>query len=414
MQPDGLLVALDGNRQAIWTAPQRQKAAGSSLTISQSGALQVVTPYGDITWSSNGNLVPELPIAAELPLSAGQMLEKNKTYRRRGNHPYTVRFGDNGDLVIAHFDGDVRWRLSDIFKGYAKGDSFRLEKDGTLAIRDKAGEVIWSAPPAVRNPQANLQLSWTGVLQLVESNQNILWSSTGILTNEVDVFAQATGTCPGKAPGVYNKCVTLTSPKITIMGSRLTSYSAMKGVAGVYQQMFDALRSAYPKKTFDGFTVYLTKGEPISEIKNWWPVGDAQPDISGENGADFLRGAANDDYLWLDEQMICKAGVVTRNDLARKQGTPLDNKARSFDQVVHEMAHSMERRYPSFKASNDIPFSDHPMERVEGLANGMQNWFGVGGELSERQYKHLADNVFTRRVAFRCDNYDPKPRLGAS
>src|SRR5690606_5873094 len=124
--------------------------------------------------------------------------------------------------------------------------------------------------------------------------------------------------------------------------------AAMDSVAHIYQDMLNRLKPEYPTDVFNGFTVYITNGEAWSELQNLAPVGTMWPGTveKGIPQGDDLRGGASNRFLWIEEQMICKTGVATRNAAydAGLRARP-DNTVRTFDQVVHEFSHSIHMNY---------------------------------------------------------------------
>lgn len=201
-------------------------------------------------------------------------------------------------------------------------------------------------------------------------------------------------------PG-WAKCLELPAPAMKIFASKAVSQSALNGVANVYAEMTQRFRAAkYPLNKLDGYKVYITNGEPWAVLSKLNPVGTMWPDQTGPMSGNFLRGGSGGDYLWIEEQMICKRGVKTRN----ADGTP-DDEERTFDQVVHEFAHTIDSKYIPDQSVNLFGKTDFPA--VEGFAWGIQHWFGTpGGTLSPRQEAVLKD-IFTSRTTFSCEGYKP-------
>ena len=153
----------------------------------------------------------------------------------------------------------------------------------------------------------------------------------------------------------------------------------------------------------NGFKAYITNGEDWSQLSGkLFPVGHIS------NG-DELRGGANGDFAWVSEQMICKAGVKTRND-AYAAGTRAepDNGDRTLDQVVHEFAHSIDFRYDlQAKYEHDIFPGAPNFPAVEDWAWGVQHYFRVpDGNLNTNQLEFL-NKLFTGRTTYDCADYNP-------
>ena len=95
----------------------------------------------------------------------------------------------------------------------------------------------------------------------------------------------------------------LADPKIKIVGSKNVS-QLNDVVAGIYADITALFSEEYPKDKFDGYVIYITNGEPWSELSGLHPVGTMWPDQEGTSSGDFLSGGTGPDYLWISEQMI--------------------------------------------------------------------------------------------------------------
>lgn len=217
----------------------------------------------------------------------------------------------------------------------------------------------------------------------------------------IKVFVDQPSAKPCTPEPGWAKCLELPAPAMKIFASKAVSQSALNGVANVYTEMTQRFRAAkYPLNKLDGYKVYITNGEAWAVLSKLNPVGTMWPDQTGPMSGNFLRGGSGGDYLWIEEQMICKRGVKTRN----ADGTP-DNEERTFDQVVHEFAHTIDTKYIPDQSVNLFGKTDFPA--VEGFAWGVQHWFGTpGGTLNPRQEAVLKD-IFTSRVTFSCEGYKP-------
>lgn len=202
-------------------------------------------------------------------------------------------------------------------------------------------------------------------------------------------------------------CRKLDEPKITIMGASTVSQSALDMVEKVYTEMTSRFTDAYPKNKMDNFVVYLTNKGPWTEVSKLEPVGSMWLDRkTGLNEGDELRGGASNDYLWIDEQMICKRGVQTRRDnyAAGTRPTQDDDIERTFDQVVHEFAHSIDARNGlRDRIKREFP-GDRPEEQ---FAAAVQSKFGAPKrDLTAAQTAFLAE-IFKSDTTFSCTDYKP-------
>lgn len=218
-----------------------------------------------------------------------------------------------------------------------------------------------------------------------------------------------TGTAPSGATTVngcsipvgWSKCRQIASPKITIYGIAAATDAAMDAVQKIYTDMTSRL--AAPAK-MDGVTVYLTNGRPWSEIGSLAPLGEFGRGIveKGIAQGDDLRGGASRDFLWIDEQMICKKGVATRNE-AKKAGlrSAADNDVRTFDQVVHEFGHTIANR----SGLDGRLAATYPgrSDAVELWPWTIQNNFGTPAGTPAGGGQQLFDEVFTSTTTYTCD-----------
>ncbi|MCC6704152.1 MAG: hypothetical protein IT334_04690 [Thermomicrobiales bacterium] len=144
----------------------------------------------------------------------------------------------------------------------------------------------------------------------------------------------------------WGHCLQMSEPKMTIIGATTVSRPAMDLVKTIYTEMTSRLTDDYPKDVMDGFVVYVTNGGVWDDVSQLSPVGAMWPDTSGPMSGNELRGGASRNYLWVDEQMMCKTGVQTRNaDYEAGTRSEPDNSERTVDQIVHEFAHSLNYRY---------------------------------------------------------------------
>ena len=212
------------------------------------------------------------------------------------------------------------------------------------------------------------------------------------------------------SPG-WTSCRTLADPKITIMASRAVSTSAMDAVEHIYTEMTSRFKAEYPKNKFDGYVIYMTNGEPWSELKELAPIGTMWAGVveNGMDQGDELRGGTTPDYLWIDEQMICKTGVQTRNDAydAGKR-SKRDDTERTFDQVIHEFSHAIAYRFGLQERLNSVYQNgwDAPNHNEE-FPWSIQYWFGTpAGTLSDGESAFIGE-IFSSATTFSCEMYTP-------
>ncbi len=355
------------------------------------------TPPPTPAASPAGRPSPPAVGATKFPIPAGTTLKRGVKYlSSSGNHH--LIFADDGNLVVKTKGDQFIWGLNLVSKNFSQSDRVEVLPEGRIAVYDAKGKALWtsSGNPA---PNATLNLTFSGVLQLVSATGEILWSSDGILAASLRVFIDKPNAKPCTPEPGWVKCLELPDPTIKIMGSRAVTQSAMNGVANIYTEITKRFGPKYPRSQFNGFKIYLTNGEPWSELRKLSAIA-VRPEKPYETSDDFYRGFGGADTLWITEQMICKTGVKTRNET----GIIPDNQARTLDQVVHEFGHSIDFKYISDQTMNLFGGAISP---VEGFAYGIQFWFGApGGTLTPKQEAVLKE-LFTSRATFSCEGYRP-------
>jgi len=210
--------------------------------------------------------------------------------------------------------------------------------------------------------------------------------------------------CTPEGPS-WTYCIeTIEGPKITVHASKPVTTIAVFGTVNIYLDMLSRLKPHYDAKMFDGFKVYITNGETHDQLKNLATINQMWTDGYGPKSRAFLRGGANSNMLWVSEQMICKAGVKTRNDdLLAGRVSRGDDAYRSFDQVVHEFAHSIDQKYGIGSTYFGQAYPGDA-SAVETFAGDVQNWFGVRTPSLEYTpvRKALMDQVFRSSVKYVC------------
>ncbi|MGE0127928.1 MAG: hypothetical protein AB7U82_07605 [Blastocatellales bacterium] len=335
-------------------------------------------------------------MATKFPILAGTGLKRGMKYPSPSGNHFLI-FANDGNLVVATKSDGFVWGLNQVSNNFSQSDRVEVSPQGKLVVYDDdaKGKAIWTTPGRP-DAKAKLNLTFSGALQLVSATGGILWSSDGNLAPAINVFTNKPNVKPCSPEPGWAKCLELPSPALKIFASRAVSQSALNGVANVYTEMTKRFRAAkYPMNKFDGYKVYLTNGEPWSELSKISPVGTMWPDQTGPKSGSVLRGGAGDTYLWIEENMICKQGIKVLLALGIQ-----DKDTRSLDQVVHEFAHAIDRKYIPDQTVNLF-------NGVEGFAWGIQNWFGTpGGTLSPAQEAVLKD-FFTSRATFSCEGYRP-------
>lgn len=339
------------------------------------------------------------PVAATKSLiPAGTDLKKGVKYPSSSGNHYLILQNDGNLIVKTKNDGYV-WGLDQLKKNSA--DRVELGQDGSLVAYDKQCKAIWS-PQAKRDPNAKLNVTFNGALQMVAGNGEILWSSDGNLSPTIMVFAMKPNVKPCAPEPGWAKCIELADPTIQIMGTSAVSQSAINGVANVYTEITKRFGAKYPKSKFNGFKIYMTNGEPWSALSKLSAIN--LPQYVGqryEMTGDFLRGFGGPDALWITEQMLCKEGVKTRN----ADGRVKDNTPRTFDQVVHEFGHSIDFKYIPDQTLNMFRISN--LTSVESFPYTIQFWFGTPGGTIPANQEAILKELFTSRATFSCEGYKP-------
>ena len=237
-----------------------------------------------------------------LPIVKGTRIQKGIKYVSQSGKHYLL-FQNDGNLVVMTSSNQKVWGLDEVFSNFNKVNSIQLLNDANLVARNSSNGFLWSALSENTNSGSQLIVNGSGVLQLIAPGNEILWASDGELSSNEFVIDYG-----------WRSYRLLNDPKIIIMGSRAVTPIAMNVIADTYIEITRRLTTKYPKNRFDGYIIYVTNGEPWSELKNLNPVGTMWRDQTGTKSGDYLRGGTSFNYLWIDEQMICKKGVRTRNE----------------------------------------------------------------------------------------------------
>ncbi len=346
-------------------------------------------------------VVQTLPasVPGKLPIAAGTILKKGAKYPSSSGNHY-LEFAKDGNIIVKTKDDQFIWGLNLVAKNFFQSDRLEIGRDGSLGVFDAKGNPLWS-PQSRRDPGAKLNLTFSGVLQMVSAKGEVLWASDGLLAPTINVFATKANATPCTPEPGWAKCLELTSPAIKIIGSGAASDAAMNGVANVYTEMTRRFGAKYPKSKFDGFKVYMTNGEPWSALRSLTAIA-GRPEKPYNTSDDFYRGFGGENSLWITEQMICKQGVKTRN----ATGIIADKEVRTFDQVIHEFGHSIDYKYIPDQTMNIFRFPN--TTPVESFAIRTQQWFGAGPtETLPTNQEAILKDLFTSRAAFSCEGYKP-------
>lgn len=204
-------------------------------------------------------------------------------------------------------------------------------------------------------------------------------------------------------PG-WARCWVMKDPAIKILATKNVSELAVNAVANIYREMTHSLNRMYSRKVYDGYKVYITNGETAAELKRLNTVGTMWTDGTGPDSRDWLRGGTTSEYLWISEQMICKTGVRTRG--------AQDKETRTFDQVVHEFAHSIDMKFIGVEGNQKFKLFDFvKIGPVEGFAWAVQYWFRApdpmahSGKEIPTDVKAALGRIFTSRPRFSPEGY---------
>jgi hypothetical protein len=332
--------------------------------------------------------------AQNLPLLKGAKIQKGVKYMSPSGKHYLI-FQQDGNLQVMTANNQKVWGLDQVFKNFAQIATLQLGSDANLVANNNRNGHLWSALTANANAASQLTINQNGALQLVAPGSKVLWSSDGNLISTEFIM-----------PPGWTQYRLLKEPKIIIYGSRMATAKGLDAVAYIYSELTKRFSSKYPKNKFDDYAIYLTNGEPWAEMKKLEPVGSMWTAESGEMSGEFLLGGTSPNYLWIDEQMICKTGIRTRNEMFKagrlKQA---DNSARTYDQVVHEFVHAIDFRYDLRKRVQTV-YKDSNMDPVERFPWSVQNWFGTpAGNLSAGEEAFVKE-IFTSSTTFSPDIYN--------
>lgn len=194
VQRSGRLALYGADGGVVWSA---DGAPGAALVLDARGRLRLVAPDGSTAWEpeggpaalakgrlllrDDGDLVLQDPTGAVVwatgtgvrpsRLAAGGSVTADRPLASAdGRHVLLVR--RSGDLALLGPDSRARW----VAPGATPAASLDLAQDGTLALHDDAGAVLWT-PGIAAVPGAELVLRDDGELVLVGPDGTLVWTS---------------------------------------------------------------------------------------------------------------------------------------------------------------------------------------------------------------------------------------------
>lgn len=409
---DSNLVALASNGGFLWSALTKDPDPTAQLILNPRGALQLTSNGRGVLWSSNGDTKTEIDLLQLDAVSCGQGLPLllNNMYK----HPEDPKTAPSGKRAWV-----------DVYKEFTEKHLPSCKNVGAF-IKTHQGEPMLSQveKTIAASGVAGWDNYFSGKLGIVLQGERIAPYCPALHLSQfdcVDASRRISGSIAGAQKVLdllknvkcmpdygWAYCRKLADPKITIMGASTVSQSALDNVEKIYTDMTKRLTSAYPKNKLDGYVVYLTNKGPWAEVSKLSPVGTMWLDPkTGANRGDELRGGSNINFLWIDEQMICKRGVQTRKDAyaAGKTTTPDDDAERTFDQVIHEFAHTIDSRY-GLRSKITTAFPGNTPE--EQFAWAVQDKFGAPKTNFTEAQRTFVNEIFgSATTTFSCKDYTP-------
>lgn len=365
-------------------------------------------------------LLAATPILAQgqatkkLPIRPGTSIQKGEIYNSpSGNHELVLP--DDGNLLVRSKDKTKYiWGINEaVGKDFPRSQVARAElrADGNIALFDAKQNLLGTVATFGGGAKSNLMMtvSFGGALQMVSGDQ-ILWSSDGNLAPSIKVGllkADITRTDSELKSNLgWDQCWVLKYPAIKIFATKNVSPAAINAVAVICDEMTKRLQPGLdgekvPGSRFNGFKVYITNEEIGVSLKKLSGVKDFWTDGTGPKSRDNLLGGAKKTELWVTEQAICKTGIKTKTLI----GMPPDTNTRTFDQVVHEFAHSIDMTFDLQKKDNVSTVFNGPIGPVEGFAIATQYWFGTPGDKLPDDQKSRLSKIFTSKVTFSPEGY---------
>lgn len=425
LAPDGVLRLRSSSRgnPIIWasdgridrvtqqsSAPIASTSAAPSASVVATGAVPQSSPAaatarnlpaGMTQASHQAAIKPSMDTATAFPIRPGQTIDPGKKYVSPDGTHYLIQ-GSDGNLMLKTVVGDrYIWGLDRQGVALNRIKLIRMAPDGKLIAIDAEGNVLWSPVGPDAKAGSYLTIS-NGNLNVVSPAPAITWSSTepkaAVPAGQKVELPPLPSRCVPKAG--FAKCRMIASPRIMIHGTARTSDSAMDFVKTIYTDMASKLKPAFPKSKLNFVEVLITNDETAAELSKLPGIGDnGRPASGGDNSNAWLLGGGGPNTTWVTEQMMCKTGVKTRG--AR------DKESRTYDQVVHEFAHTMSFRFNYLPTVNRV-FVGSPVPAEEAFPYAVQAWFDPSPKYSAFRtpaFDAELAKMFTAKGSYSCTNY---------
>ncbi|MGE4322853.1 MAG: hypothetical protein AB7E60_07455 [Sphingobium sp.] len=343
---------------------------------------------------------PSMDVATAFPIRPGQTIEPGTKYVSPDGIYYMIQ-GSDGNLMVKMVMGDrYLWGLDRQGVTPSKVKLIRMAPDGNLIAIDAEGNVLWSPVGSDVASGSYLTLS-QGNLSVISPASAITWSSAEpkapIPSGQKVDLPPVPSRCVPKAG--FAKCRVIASPRITIHGTARTTDSAMDFVEMIYTDMTSKLKPAFPKSKLNFVEILITNDESAAELAKLPGIGDNGRPATGDASNAWLLGGGGPNTTWITEQMMCKTGVKTRG--AR------DTETRTYDQIVHEFAHTMSFRFDYLPTINRV-FAGSVVPAEEAFPYAVQAWFDPSQKYSVFRtpaFDAEIAKIFTSRGSYDCANY---------
>jgi len=413
MQTDGNLAVYDANGGYLWSALRHLHDPRVHLVLTPGGALQLVASGRKVLWSSDGNLTVD-PDPLKLNTLHANCMTCREGLDLLSKNMYTGYETDKEDWKKVWKEFKTKYlptcnKIGDFIKAHHGELVLHSVEQAMTDWREKNRSGDFLGWDIYFKGNSGIEFHGDRICQYTSNNYTHR-RAPGLIQNAIsgirtilDLLDKIEG-LPDYGWAHYRK---IESPKITIMGTKAVTPAAMDVVKHIYTEITNRFTPSYPLNKLDGYVIYITNGEPWSELSGLIPIGTMWGvDANGVNLGDELRGGTSYDYLWISEQMICKRGVQTRNE-AFKAGKRAgkDDTDRTFDQVIHEFGHAIAIRYGLSDRIEEVYAGG--WNPVEQFPWSVQHWFGAPrGTLSETQREFMSE-IFQSQTTFSCDLYKP-------
>lgn len=298
---------------------------------------------------------------SKLPLVKGDTLIRGIKYLSASGNHYLL-FQNDGLLVVKNMRDSTIWSNRSSLREPNLVARYELDpRSGYLSAYNSSNPRIWLwslvEGKLYEEYTSQLHINNAGVLRLVGGGSRILWSSNGILTTSEFIID----------PG-WSKFRKIKNPDIVIMGTDRVTDKAMDLVVETYSEIIKFLdinpiitkQKKFNINDLNGYTVYVTNGGDWSELEKLKPIGTMWPNSGPmkDRGA-YILGGTNNKYLWIDEQMMCKRGVESRNTPAMVDAIgSRDDDIRITDQIIHEIGHAIDMVFELNEGLRNIVFPE--------------------------------------------------------